>query len=356
MLFERSRLHAGPPVSEMLTRCDRCGTWFRVRKEQLAVAEGWVRCGHCGQTFLAESSLLEEPGLKKDIQPLTPSGLASPNPVQTSHPLEVKSHPEPEPILDLHPAAWEEDRPLQTLAPESEPDAAASHLESLRDEPTSAPPDGDIPPLHTEIGSPVLPIHANPTESGFGAKRTETGAEPVISPSSPPTNSLSGRRSTAFWTIGCVLAAGLIVFEAMAISHHGQTPDIASRSPTLESPSTGKAPLSPALVHILSAEVRQTRQAPGGLAIEGTLFNASTHGLAFPELLVRFTDLEGRIVKEGLFPPTDYLPVPPHDPVIPAHGAVAFRLLVIDPGPQAVGFSLRSCLSRRGDATFCGSP
>ncbi len=340
----------------MLTRCDRCGTWFRVRKEQLAVADGWVRCGHCGQTFLAESSLLDEPALREDIQSPAPSGSAHPNPSQASHPLQVEHHQEPEPALDLHPEASEGDPQLQARAPEFEPDASASPLESLNDEPTAASPDGDNHSLHTEIGDPDSPIPSSPPESGFGATRLGTETEPIISPSRPPTNTPFERRSSVFWAIGSVLAAGLIVFEAVGISYHGQTPNIASLSPTLESPSTGKAPLSPAQVHILSAEVRQTRQAPGGLAIEGTLFNASTQELAFPELLVRFTDLEGQIVVEGLFPPADYLPTPTHDPVIPAHAAVAFRLRVVDPGSQAVGFSLRSCLPPRGETTFCGSP
>jgi predicted Zn finger-like uncharacterized protein len=340
----------------MLTRCDRCGTWFRVRKEQLAVADGWVRCGHCGQTFLAESSLLDEPTLKEGIQSPRPIGLENQNPSLAVRPIQVEPHQEPEPVLGLQPEAREENLHLQELVPGLA--ASASPLESPSDDTPKASPVSEALSIHAEIGDPDARIPAALLASRSGIRTAETEIEPesVIPPQKPPGNSLLEHRSSAFWAIGSVLAIGLIIFEALAISRHGRTPDIVSLSPTLESPSSGKAPLSPAQVRILSAEVRKSKSAPGGLAIEGTLFNASTHGLAFPQLLVRFTNLEGRIVDEGVFPPADYLPIQTRDPIIPAHGAVGFRLRVIDPGAKAVGFSLRSCLPPQGNATFCGSP
>lgn len=44
----------------MLTRCPHCFAWFRVRAEQLSVANGLVTCGRCEQVFNALSSLLED--------------------------------------------------------------------------------------------------------------------------------------------------------------------------------------------------------------------------------------------------------------------------------------------------------
>ena len=44
----------------MLTRCPQCFAWFRVRAEQLSVANGLVTCGRCEQVFNALSSLIED--------------------------------------------------------------------------------------------------------------------------------------------------------------------------------------------------------------------------------------------------------------------------------------------------------
>jgi predicted Zn finger-like uncharacterized protein len=46
----------------MLTRCPECATRFRVRPEQLRVAEGRVRCGRCGSVFHAEPAVAAEAG------------------------------------------------------------------------------------------------------------------------------------------------------------------------------------------------------------------------------------------------------------------------------------------------------
>lgn len=41
-----------------VTRCPACATMFRVVDDQLKVAQGWVRCGHCGDVFEASLYLL----------------------------------------------------------------------------------------------------------------------------------------------------------------------------------------------------------------------------------------------------------------------------------------------------------
>ncbi|MDB5929786.1 MAG: family finger-like protein [Polaromonas sp.] len=41
-----------------ITRCPACATMFRVADGQLKVAQGWVRCGQCGEVFNASVQLL----------------------------------------------------------------------------------------------------------------------------------------------------------------------------------------------------------------------------------------------------------------------------------------------------------
>jgi predicted Zn finger-like uncharacterized protein len=43
----------------LATRCNSCGTTFRVSEEQLRVSEGWVRCGRCEAVFNAAEQLID---------------------------------------------------------------------------------------------------------------------------------------------------------------------------------------------------------------------------------------------------------------------------------------------------------
>ena len=45
----------------MFTDCPSCGRLFRIRASQLGAADGWVRCGYCGQTFYALERLHDAP-------------------------------------------------------------------------------------------------------------------------------------------------------------------------------------------------------------------------------------------------------------------------------------------------------
>ncbi|MEZ5607834.1 MAG: DUF3426 domain-containing protein [Burkholderiaceae bacterium] len=42
----------------LVTRCPACSTLFKVVPDQIRIAAGWVRCGHCGEVFDASAHLL----------------------------------------------------------------------------------------------------------------------------------------------------------------------------------------------------------------------------------------------------------------------------------------------------------
>jgi predicted Zn finger-like uncharacterized protein len=50
----------------LATRCNACGTVFRVVQDQLKVSEGWVRCGRCNEVFNALEGLFD---LERDAPP-----------------------------------------------------------------------------------------------------------------------------------------------------------------------------------------------------------------------------------------------------------------------------------------------
>ena len=55
----------------MYTNCPECGTVFRISATELRVAEGYVRCGHCGATFNALATLADQLPPTVTVQQLT---------------------------------------------------------------------------------------------------------------------------------------------------------------------------------------------------------------------------------------------------------------------------------------------
>lgn len=82
----------------MITRCPSCRTAFKVVPDQLRIAAGWVRCGHCGELFDGRSHLIDEgpertPSVRNDVplafraeEPVPASGIMPPTPQRTTEP------------------------------------------------------------------------------------------------------------------------------------------------------------------------------------------------------------------------------------------------------------------------------
>lgn len=103
-------------ADSFITQCPHCGTSFRVRTEQLAVANGSVRCGACLQVFSARNHVVTTaipaqmvPKPKTPSQPSTSSGLKpaaekpTHKPVAPSAPKVAKPEAKPEPPKPIPP-------------------------------------------------------------------------------------------------------------------------------------------------------------------------------------------------------------------------------------------------------------
>jgi len=73
----------------LATRCNHCGTIFKVVQDQLKVSEGWVRCGRCNEVFNALPALFD---LDKDPPPPRPTP-----PTEAAPPATQPPAPQPEP-------------------------------------------------------------------------------------------------------------------------------------------------------------------------------------------------------------------------------------------------------------------
>ena len=94
-----------------ITRCPACATMFKVVADQLRVAQGWVRCGQCGEVF--EASLHLVPGGTGEAGVLPPALQALAD--KTALPPESTDVPAGVPLME--PEAAKE--PMQLAASES---------------------------------------------------------------------------------------------------------------------------------------------------------------------------------------------------------------------------------------------
>jgi len=81
-----------------ITHCPECTTAFKVSSQQLALANGWVRCGRCGAVFEAEknvasANLTESPGASAPSEEAQHAKHHSDPPPQLSRPLSASPAP-----------------------------------------------------------------------------------------------------------------------------------------------------------------------------------------------------------------------------------------------------------------------
>jgi hypothetical protein len=83
---------------------------------------------------------------------------------------------------------------------------------------------------------------------------------------------------------------------------------------------------------------------PGALSITGALENQAGFVQPWPLLRVVLTDRYGETLRARDFKPAEYLPASQANVSLAAGQAARFRIDVVDPGADAVGFSLNPCL------------
>lgn len=99
-------------ADSFITQCPHCGTSFRVRTEQLSVANGSVRCGACLQVFSARNHVMTTsvPAQKAPAKPkpkavakpkakVQPKTKAQPKRPAASAPVKPKPKPKPAPAI-----------------------------------------------------------------------------------------------------------------------------------------------------------------------------------------------------------------------------------------------------------------
>ena len=329
----------------MLTRCPACSTTFRLRPEQIAKAQGRVRCGKCQTPFSAVDNRIDggsdptdfvapEPPESRppSLPPATPQFsaagqrkrfLAQRDPADSAAP-EVAAAFGPDDITLP---------PLPTEIPQDAPsaaDAAAASGELVT--PTESATDADTGSAAESVAEPdgatarsaAREPADNPAETAAEepapnvAAVDDTAADTVDDTAAatlpPPEDYLAPARPARLWPWAA--GAGLLALAlAVQVAYAFRT-EIAKRHPdwrpALESAcrSLGCAvemPRDADLVSIVSSELTPESD-KSRLHLEAHLKNRADYPQAYPYLELTLTDVRDQPVIRRVFEPKDYLP------------------------------------------------
>ena len=308
-----------------------------------------MRCGECNEVFDAYEAL-EGADLPPQMAPQMPPVLEEPEisvdePAEpTVVPLQIEEETTPE--LEM------------PLAVEDEPITSAPALKASRKAP--APPIDDLfAGIAHEPEAAPTPTPAAQAELAVGsaAEPTAMYADEVGSPASfahvedlraPPPAKPRRPLVSAAWWLGVVmlllaLGAQLIDMDRAALTQNAVVgPSLQALYAALGRPLSKPNAVSDWNVGALN--VTTDPDSAGALSITGSLTNGATFVQPWPTLRVVLTDRFGAALRSRDFKPAEYLAQGQSAAVLAPGLAARFRLDIVDPGADAVGFSLTPCL------------
>ena len=354
----------------MFTTCTHCNTRFRLSAAALTAAQGQVRCGKCHEVFDAYENLEGA-----DVAPQ----MAEQPPVETEPmPTETEAMPEEAASVADIALSIAEDRSAPELdtpmEADAEPITSAPELKARRrkaaedlliDDLFASLPDEQEPmpeaepamaAAETDVVQPLGEmgdISAEPAPMSYA--HVDELHPPPAAPVPPPRRPV---RSFALWSgilvLLLLLGVQLVDMDRTALS---QNPVI---GPSLQAlyASLGRPiskPLAASDWEVGALNVTTDPDSSGALSITGTLANQAGFVQPWPSLRVVLTDRFGEPLRARDFKPADYLPAGQSASLIAPGLTARFRLDVVDPGPDAVGFSLTPCLDAP-TGRICAAP
>ncbi len=274
----------------MLTRCPNCQTIFRIREDQLKMADGLAHCYRCEQVFDARENLSE-----------TATAARPPTQAPTPSP----PNPEADSIAGM----------LQSTQVESA-------IEGIQREINPAPlaqETEDTPPSHAD--TPPLSI------------------DELLA----PPKKRKGFFATLFWLLACtaLLAAaalqlawfereevikypeGRMLLEKLCHYAQCQVPELRD----------------PALIRITQRQITSHPERRNALLVELTIKNQAPFSQPYPILELSLSATDGALIARRSFSPAEYLdPATAANRLMPPGMPRQIRIEIEDPGANVTGF------------------
>ena len=329
------------------TQCPNCQTRFKVNDNQLAAANGLVRCGRCSHVFKApDHFVVTQPAPQpaavapapEPQQRAAPEAAAERDPIDDFE-LEVPdfdpqgSHPD----IDIDIAV---DNPLSapppSVMPESEPEpeteaAPQAEMEEFQRALAEAMQNRQVT---APIGNPFdepQPLAAAEPEVFGSRRRAEAPPEPPIKPARAPIDEAplftdadaeeeaeAARHQPAGPWLNGVLAALAVVgilFLAAQLVYINRTriaAEVPEMRPALESMCRALDcqvpwPTDIALIRTEWSELAFVPDYPNLIQLSATLKNHAQYAQAFPMLEVTLKDSDDQVLIRKVFAPKEYL-------------------------------------------------
>lgn len=288
--------------------CPHCQTSFRITKAQLNAADGSVRCGSCLQVFNAMDQfeqVPEPPASTADDDKATPDTTIT------------SGQPDQNPLIQQQTPA------IETIA---QPDQGSGH--EVKAEIATAP---------VEFNG-----HQQQTIDRLIEELDEQESESAV-------NTQQHRRVR--WIIAALTLSLLLLGQFAWFNL-----PVLSLNPALRGAYATMCQLLhctlPPQVNIqairsLELVVRSHPNHQDVLQIDTVIINEAGHTQPFPDLQLTFTDINGRVVANRTFTPTEYLAGElAGSLVMPKAQPVRLGLEIIDPGAQAVNYQLQFSASK----------
>ena len=292
----------------MYTDCPSCERLFRIRAEQLKAADGWVRCGHCAETFYALERLYDTP-VKKPPDQHQAEKFVEPPPAKTD-----------------------------TAVPQEE----------------QALPEGDdpgpafVPPPQTTSANEATAPQQEVTE----AETADAGPERELPAELPPAidyedEKTAGSSARLIWA-GLIIILSFIALAQVAWFNRDRLlreyPELAPWAEKLcerlQCDLIRFRDLS--AIKLLNREVRLHPRFVDALLVSATIVSHAEFIQPYPEIELVIYATTGQVISQGRFKPADYLGPDTHPaagmpPGVPIH----FVLELAGAAQEAVSFEFQ---------------
>lgn len=338
----------------MLTVCTACGTQFRVNTAQLRAVHGLVRCSRCHSVFDAFETLREEFEAPPAVRQAAADEPRAPDALTDSVEVPLITAIESTPVVD----DIDSDFHLQAAKPAAPADDLFADLWGESPTPTANTAPTKNVPEHADTDTPML-IEDHIRKPPALARDQALYKHMELPPRERPTPKTPRQpRSINFWGVGVVTMAlllGIQVINAQRLVLSQAPligPALAALYSALGYPVTPAS--APGVWLVSNINVTSDPDAPGALSITGTLVNGANFPQPWPILRIELLDRYGDALRARDLTTTSYLPANQTASLLNPGTAARFRIDVVDPGPEAVGFQVQPCFDVAGSRT-CSS-
>ncbi|MGO0306201.1 DUF3426 domain-containing protein [Endozoicomonas acroporae] len=293
--------------------CPHCQTIFRITHAQLKAARGSVRCGSCLQVFNAIDQLprLQEQE-KEALNTPTDHREEPQTPTQTKKKLQ-------------------ETLVVQQQKPVKKPDSTQPE--------TSRSKDLD-PSIKAKVAT--APIQYD----GYHQQSIETLIHELDQRETEETiNEQQLRRKRTYWGVAACSLLVLLTLQFAWFNRNTLSLNPALRPAYAMTCNLLSCTLPPMVnlnaIKSVDLVVRSHPDQNNALQVDAVIINEARHPQPFPDLKLTFTDINGRLVANRTFTPSEYLggELAGSDEM-PKAQPIRLGLEIVDPGEQAVNYQL----------------